>query len=81
MCLHVKKFSFNIQKDILQISNFVCVCVCVCAQKLEFVSSKGFFEVRFGERPPFELFLKDSDCDEPLWSATIREGNQWTQLE
>ncbi|CAL8333163.1 unnamed protein product [Boreogadus saida] len=28
--------------------------------------------VRFGERP-FELFLKDSDCDEPLWSATIRE--------
>ncbi|CAL8333380.1 unnamed protein product [Boreogadus saida] len=45
--------------------------------KLEFVNkllaSKGFFEVRFGERPPFELFLKDSDCDEPLWSATIRE--------
>ncbi|XP_059930981.1 uncharacterized protein LOC132474362 isoform X1 [Gadus macrocephalus] len=45
--------------------------------KLEFVNkllaSKGFFEVRFGERPPFELFLKDSDCDEPLWSATIRK--------
>ena len=61
------------------------MCVCVCVQKLEFVNkllaSKGFFEVRFGERPPFELFLKDSDCDEPLWSATIREGNRWTQLE
>ena len=58
----------------------VCVCVCVCAQNLEFitavVSMKGFFEVRFEENPPFELILSDSS-----WSATIREGNQWTQRE
>ncbi|CAL8375149.1 unnamed protein product [Gadus morhua 'NCC'] len=39
------------------------------------LASKGFFVVRFSalERPPFKLSLMDSDCDEPLWSATIRE--------
>ncbi|CAL8349802.1 unnamed protein product [Arctogadus glacialis] len=42
------------------------------------LASKVFFVVRFSalERPPFKLSLMDSDCDEPLWSATIREGNQ-----
>ncbi|CAL8353486.1 unnamed protein product [Lota lota] len=44
---------------------------------LEFVTkllaSKGFFEARFGELPPFKLFLKDPDCDETLWFATIRK--------
>ncbi|CAL8333364.1 unnamed protein product [Boreogadus saida] len=55
--------------------------------KLEFVTEvlalKGFSEARFGECPPFRLFLKDSDCDEPLWSATINEevpgGQQQTE--
>ncbi|CAL8333278.1 unnamed protein product [Boreogadus saida] len=39
------------------------------------LASKGFFVVRYSalERPPFRLSLMDSDCDEPLWSATIRE--------
>ena len=58
--------------------------VFVCVQKLEFVTEvlalKGFSEACFGERPPFRLFLMDSDSDEPLWSATIREGNRWTKL-
>ncbi|XP_056466650.1 uncharacterized protein LOC130405536 isoform X8 [Gadus chalcogrammus] len=47
--------------------------------KLEFVTEvlalKGFSEACFGERPPFRLFLMDSDCDELLWSATIREDD------
>ena len=62
----------------------VCVCVCVCSQKLKFttavLASKDYFVARFSEGPPFTLFLKDSDCDEPLWSATLNEGNQWTQF-
>ncbi|XP_056466662.1 uncharacterized protein LOC130405542 isoform X3 [Gadus chalcogrammus] len=39
------------------------------------LASKGSFVVHFSalERPPFRLSLMDSDCDEPLWSATIRE--------
>ncbi|XP_056468394.1 uncharacterized protein LOC130406731 isoform X2 [Gadus chalcogrammus] len=47
--------------------------------KLEFVTEvlalKGFSEARFGERPPFRLFLMDSDCDELLWSATINKDD------
>ena len=57
----------------------------VCVQKLEFVTEvlalKGFSEARFSEGPPFKMFLKDSDCDEPLWSAIINEGNRCTQLK
>ncbi|CAL8333272.1 unnamed protein product [Boreogadus saida] len=37
------------------------------------LACKGYFAARFSERPPFRLSLMDSDCDEPLWSATIRE--------
>ncbi|CAL8333392.1 unnamed protein product [Boreogadus saida] len=37
------------------------------------LACKGYFVARFSERPPFRLSLMDSDCDEPLWSATIRE--------
>ncbi|CAL8375165.1 unnamed protein product, partial [Gadus morhua 'NCC'] len=37
------------------------------------IGLKGFFEARFEEHPPFRLFLRDSDCDKPLWSATITE--------
>ncbi|CAL8333230.1 unnamed protein product [Boreogadus saida] len=37
------------------------------------IGLKGFSEARFDERPPFRLFLMDSDCDKPLWSATIIE--------
>ena len=57
--------------------------MCVCSQNLEFttevVQLKGFFVVRFDEGPPFELFIRAKDSDEPLWSTTIRDGNQWTQ--
>ncbi|XP_059932065.1 uncharacterized protein LOC132475107 [Gadus macrocephalus] len=41
------------------------------------LACKGYFVARFSERPPFRLFLMDSDSDEPLWSATIREED-WT---
>ncbi|CAL8349738.1 unnamed protein product [Arctogadus glacialis] len=47
----------------------------------EVLPRKHFSEAYFGERPPFRLFLKDSvkksrrNCEEPLWSATIREGD------
>ena len=63
----------------------VCVCLCVCEQNLAVTTNKKaqkrFFEVAFGEPPPFKFFLKDSDIDKSLWSATIDEGNQWKQLE
>ncbi|XP_056466935.1 NACHT, LRR and PYD domains-containing protein 1 homolog isoform X3 [Gadus chalcogrammus] len=39
----------------------------------EVVQLKGFFVVRFDEGPPFELFIRAKDSDEPLWSTTIRE--------
>ncbi|CAL8375147.1 unnamed protein product [Gadus morhua 'NCC'] len=41
------------------------------------LACKGYFVARFSEHPPFRLFLMDSDSDEPLWSATIREED-WT---
>ncbi|CAL8349782.1 unnamed protein product [Arctogadus glacialis] len=54
---------------------------------IDVIGLKGFSEARFDERPPFRLFLRASvnkkirNCDKPLWSATIIEGNQWTQFE
>ena len=79
----------NSEREVLYLS--VCVfvvvfvCLCVCEQKLAVTTNKEaekrYFEVTSVERPPFRFFLKDSDCDEPLWSASINEGNQWKQLE
>ncbi|CAL8390868.1 unnamed protein product [Boreogadus saida] len=45
---------------------------------LEFTTAvlalKGLFVARFGNLPPFKLFLKDTDCDQPFLNVTIREG-------
>ncbi|CAL8390871.1 unnamed protein product [Boreogadus saida] len=44
---------------------------------LEFTTAvlalKGLFVARFGNLPPFKLFLKDTDCDQPFLNVTIRE--------
>ncbi|CAL8375163.1 unnamed protein product [Gadus morhua 'NCC'] len=55
----------------------------------EVVQLKGFFVVRFDEGPPFELFIRAKDSDEPLWSTTIREEdwygkekpNPWKKIQ
>ncbi|CAL8390873.1 unnamed protein product [Boreogadus saida] len=44
---------------------------------LEFTTAvlalKGLFVARFGNLPPFKLFLKDTDCDQPFLNVTITE--------
>ncbi|XP_030599324.1 uncharacterized protein LOC115789894 isoform X2 [Archocentrus centrarchus] len=36
---------------------------------------KGYFEAFFEERPPFKLSLVETNTEETVWSATIREGD------
>ncbi|XP_059906905.1 NACHT, LRR and PYD domains-containing protein 3-like [Gadus macrocephalus] len=51
---------------------------------LEFTTAvlalKGLFVARFGNLPPFKLFLKDTDCDQPFLNVTIREDD-WPSEE
>ncbi|XP_062409342.1 uncharacterized protein si:dkeyp-97b10.3 [Sardina pilchardus] len=42
---------------------------------LDVVKMKGYFEVFFEQPPPFKLSLIEVDSDQPLWAATIREGD------
>lgn len=35
---------------------------------------KGYFEAFFEQPPPFKLSLVETDSEETVWSATIREG-------
>ncbi|XP_041920433.1 uncharacterized protein si:dkeyp-97b10.3 isoform X1 [Alosa sapidissima] len=42
---------------------------------LDVVKMKGYFEVFFELPPPFKLSLIEVDSDQPLWAATIREGD------
>lgn len=35
---------------------------------------KGYFEALFEQPPPFKLSLVETDTDQIVWSATIREG-------
>ncbi|KAG8001957.1 hypothetical protein GBF38_012257, partial [Nibea albiflora] len=41
---------------------------------------KGYFEAFFEQPPPFKLSLRDTNTDETVWSATIREGNSEFRL-
>ncbi|XP_071377395.1 caspase recruitment domain-containing protein 8 [Centroberyx affinis] len=36
---------------------------------------KGYFEAFFEQPPPFKLSLIETDSDQTVWSATIREGD------
>lgn len=51
---------------------------CVSVQDLKFTLAvtkmKGYFEAFFEEPPPFKLSLIETNTDETVWSATIREG-------
>ncbi|KAM9439597.1 NACHT, LRR and PYD domains-containing protein 1b allele 2-like [Clarias gariepinus] len=42
---------------------------------LAVVKMKGYFEAFFEQRPPFKLSLIESESEQTVWSATIREGD------
>ncbi|XP_029026797.1 NACHT, LRR and PYD domains-containing protein 1b allele 3 isoform X2 [Betta splendens] len=42
---------------------------------------KGYFEAFFEQPPPFKLSLIEVKTDEPVWSATIREGDLGDVIE
>ncbi|XP_072525324.1 uncharacterized protein [Salminus brasiliensis] len=42
---------------------------------LAVVKMKGYFEAFFEQRPPFKLSLMETDSEQTVWSATIREGD------
>ncbi|KAL2095938.1 hypothetical protein ACEWY4_008086 [Coilia grayii] len=48
---------------------------------VEVVKMKGYFEVFFEQPPPFKLSLIEVDSDQPLWTATIREGDCVDNIE
>uniref|UniRef100_A0A3Q0SC34 Si:dkeyp-97b10.3 n=1 Tax=Amphilophus citrinellus TaxID=61819 RepID=A0A3Q0SC34_AMPCI len=56
--------------------------LCVSVQELKFTLAvtkmKGYFEAFFEERPPFKLSLVETNTEETVWSATIREGTSLT---
>lgn len=59
--------------------NLFKLCSCVSVQDLKFTLAvtkmKGYFEAFFEQPPPFKLSLRDTNTEETVWSATIREGN------
>ncbi|XP_063060677.1 uncharacterized protein si:dkeyp-97b10.3 [Engraulis encrasicolus] len=48
---------------------------------VEVVKMKGYFEVFFEQPPPFKLSLMEVDSEQPLWTATIREGDCVDNIE
>uniref|UniRef100_W5L2V3 Si:dkeyp-97b10.3 n=1 Tax=Astyanax mexicanus TaxID=7994 RepID=W5L2V3_ASTMX len=42
---------------------------------LAVVKIKGYFEAFFEQRPPFKLSLIETESEQTVWSATIREGD------
>ncbi|XP_060761828.1 NACHT, LRR and PYD domains-containing protein 1 isoform X2 [Neoarius graeffei] len=42
---------------------------------LAVVKMKGYFEAFFEQRPPFKLTLIETESEQSVWSATIREGD------
>ncbi|TMS07319.1 NACHT, LRR and PYD domains-containing protein 1b allele 5 [Larimichthys crocea] len=42
---------------------------------------KGYFEAFFEQPPPFKLSLRDTNTEETVWSATIREGDCVNNVE
>ncbi|KAF5892002.1 NACHT, LRR and PYD domains-containing protein 1-like isoform X3, partial [Clarias magur] len=42
---------------------------------LAVVKMKGYFEAFFEQRPPFKLSLIESESEQSVWSAIIREGD------
>lgn len=54
------------------------LCVFGVLQDLPFTLAvtklKGYFEVFFEQPPPFKVSLVETESDQTVWSATIREG-------
>lgn len=59
---------------------FNSICFCVSVQDLKFTLAvtkmKGYFEAFFEQPPPFKLSLIETNTEETVWSATIREGTR-----